>query len=279
MINRRTALKAAVAAPAILWWSALDAACSRPAWPGTGNLPSQATLPDPFLLDFPLNLNATQRVATKAQWTRRHTQIISAAQHYIWGHMPPPAPVAVVSRFTGTKINGGNPGSQPQPGPPYQTIAGIHSRTVNLVTGPNLSQPGGNLPFQINVYWPVTQGGAFPNGTSGSGPWPVLLASEKSYSPVADNSGSSSEDASIGAANVAALVQRGYCIAEYGQNDFSQDTSDYAGNPPLTKIFTQGFPPGVYPMYPNDFNAGVTGYDWGMWALTAGASAASSIIW
>src|SRR5262249_34938017 len=99
--------------------------------------------------------------------------------------------------------------------------------------------PGGAFLFSINLYIPA----------GGDGPFPILLGSDMSWSPLADNwQPGPGENASIGGANLQTLVSRGYIMAEFGRDDFSLDYADDGG----AAVFNSR----IYRFYP--------GYDWGM---------------
>ena len=173
------------------------------------NVVYNAQLPDPFTM-----YNGF-KITTQSQWQSRRAELKEAFLYYMYGHMPPSSPVSVVS------ID------------PDVLMGPMIKRTVHLKTG-----PGGALPFSINLYIPA----------GGGGPFPVLLGSDLSWSPLADNwQPGSGENASIGVANLQTLVSRGYIMAEFGRDDFSLDYADDGG----AAVFNSG----MYPLYP--------GYDWG----------------
>jgi hypothetical protein len=168
------------------------------------NLVYNAQLPDPFTM-----YNGF-KITTQSQWQSRRAELKDAFLYYMYGHMPPSSPVSVVS------ID------------PDVVIGPIIKRTVHLKTG-----PGRALPFSINLHIPA----------SGTSPFPILVGSNMSWSPLADNC----KHASIGVANLQTLVSRGYIMAEFGCDDFSLDYADDGG----AAVFNSR----VYPLYP--------GYDWG----------------
>jgi hypothetical protein len=65
MITRRRLIRAAaasvLAAPAIIKVKSLEEVCQKQGFPGVNSLTATDNLPDPFLLNYPINLHATQR--------------------------------------------------------------------------------------------------------------------------------------------------------------------------------------------------------------------------
>jgi hypothetical protein len=219
MISKRRLLRSALATPALLTLPRLARAVCTPTGLGPlftapGSLPSLSTLPNPFVL------NDGTSITTKVQWAQRRAEVKQLIRYYLLGHEPPPSPVNVVSSSDSVITASGGT---------------MNWRQVSLTTG-----PGGGVPFTMNVYFPTSGAPRFP------GPYPTLLASEKSWSPVAAN-GSTAQNSSIGVNNLQTLINRGYVVAEYGRDDFSDDLN--------------ANPNGVMNLYPYDGN-GVTGYDW-----------------
>jgi hypothetical protein len=229
IFSRRRLLRLALAAPAILTLPHLaEATCTPtglgPSFTPPDSLPSVTTLPNPFALN-----NGTA-ITTKVQWLQRRAELKQAIQYYMMGHAPPPSPVTVVNTTDSTIT---------------ATNGTMTKRVVNLTTA-----PGDALPFSMNLYIPTSGAPRFP------GPYPVLMGSDMSWSPVADPP-NANEDAAIGVDIVQTLVARGYIIAEFGRDAFSLDSNDFPRNPKAI------FSPPVYTLYPFDYN-GVTGFDWGM---------------
>jgi hypothetical protein len=230
MLNRRKLLGSSLAAPAMLTFPRLAGAVCTPRGLGPtctapGSLPSLTTLNNPFVLN-----NGTA-ITTKLQWQQRRAEMKQLVQYYMMGHAPPPVPVTVVGT-TDTVITASGGTMTP--------------RAVNL----SAACPGGPLSFSMNMYIPTAGAPRFP------GPYPVLMGSDMSWSPVAGTV-DAVHDAAIGNNAVQALVARGFIIAEFGRDDFSQDSSDFPGN------FTIIFSSAAYTLFPYDVD-GITGYDWGM---------------
>ena len=85
------------------------------------------------------------------------------------------------------------------------------------------------------------------------------FSAEASWDPVITPFSDGNEDASVGQANLETLVSRGYIVAEFGRDSFSEDSAD------VGTAFSQS---GVFPLYPYDPN-GTNGYDWGVIAAWA----------
>jgi hypothetical protein len=217
-INRRTLLRSALAAPAIIkLWPALvreaKAICTPtglgPTFTEVGSLPQILQHPNPFVL------NDGTAITTKLQWEQRRAEFKQMIQYYEMGHMPPPSPVSVVSVDDNETIT---------------TSAGtMNHQHVNLKTG-----PGGALPFTMNLYIPQN---------SGAGPFPVILTGEMAWSPLITNPVVGT-DACLGPVNLNNCVNRGYILAEFSRDDFSLDWVDDGGD----VIFNSK----VYPLYPFD---------------------------
>jgi hypothetical protein len=219
-ITRRGFLQPALAAPVILKGSSAAAALLTSTQTPIALLPTVSRLPDPF------QFNSGLRAADRAQWFMRRAELKEQLCYYQFGHVPPPAAVTVVSTDTDVVI-----------GP-------MTKRVVHL-------KIGGSIPLDVLLYIP-NSGGPFPNGIPGPGPYPLLLGSDESWSPI-EGPFSASENASVGTGDLQAMVSRGYIVASFGRDQISLDTNDDGFN------FSQG----VFTLYPHDVD-GVTGYDWGV---------------
>jgi hypothetical protein len=193
-------------------------------------LPTVTQYPDPFVM-----LNGT-KITTQSQWNQRRTELQSLEEFYLYGHAPPSASVSIVSQQQD------------------QVIGSMIYRYFNL----RVNTPGGPLPFFVDLYIPNT-GGPFANGVPGNGPYPVILSGEASWDPIITPFSDGNEDASVGQANLETLVSRGYIVAEFGRDNFSEDSAD------VGTAFSQS---GVFPLYPYD-PKGTNGYDWGVIAAWA----------
>lgn len=198
--------------------------------PAISTLPQLTSLPDPFLL------NNGARCVTKADWVIRRVELIEQVKYYIYGHIPGPVPVNVVSTSADQVQTGGT----------------MRLRSVVL----SFACPNGALkPVTVKLWMPVVKGTPFPNGVSGSGPWPTLIGADHSFSPL-DQTPTATQNESIGLPALNALVSRGYIIAEIGRDDFVLDWADDG----LDATYQSG----AYTKFPFD-RAGnaVAGFDWG----------------
>jgi hypothetical protein len=184
-------------------------------------LPTITEYPNPFVM-----LDGAP-ITTVDQWNQHRLELQDMVSFYEYGHMPPPAPVSVVSYK------------------PDVTMGPMTNRYVNLqLTAPG----GGTLSFFVNMYIPNT-GGPFANGVPGNGPFPVILSGEAGWDPAISDGG----HAAVGQANLETLVSRGYIVAEFSRDNFSGDWPDDG----KALVFQSG----VFPLYAYDPN-GITGYDW-----------------
>lgn len=227
---------------------------SMGALPGLKDLPVRSELPDV------LTMNDGTRVKTLAQWTKRRAEIRKTLEYYAVGSMPPPP-----GNVTGQEISS------------QMVLDGkAKYRLVKLTFGPEKK-----LELYIGIFTPTEGKGPFPAIISQSSEPPggptlprssagpnqgkgedVLLmvgipaGTPSAKNPFVDRPAPTAEQI---AASRADVLNRGYALVVYNDNDCAEDTTLREADGSFTFRHTR-----FYPAYP--------AYDWGIlggWAWGA----------
>jgi hypothetical protein len=255
--TRRSFLRSALAAPAIIGVRKVLAASSSPVTssvsigtatisqpltyaqltaPGSGW--PQATFPDPFTM-----ING-YRITKKNDWyNARVPEIKTQYQYYLYGTMPASSPVTLVSDSVSTITSNGID-------PPTNVTGSATLHALKLTTGPSNA-----ITFYINVYLPSSGIGA----PSSSG-YPIFIGSDQSWCPLQNPfqapSGTVACDAALGPDGIIAFTNQGFIMSEFGRDPFMQDATDYS---PQSNY--ESYP--AYSLYSGYTWGSIGGWAWG----------------
>lgn len=174
----------------------------------THGVPEIATIPaTPDLTNPYVFTDGVTAVTTKAQWALRQREMRESWAAYWIGHTPPPSSVSFTSKVNDATVGGAAPN--------------VRNVQVNLSAG--------GIVFGLNFYIPLA---------AGAGPFPVLLSDSWAFSPLIATP-SSTNNNSLGPANINTLCNRGYILCEVSSDQFSLDNGDTS---PPEGIFTDTTP-------------------------------------